>query len=243
MILLDKRSREPYYQQVSDGIRKLIESGFFSHGKKLPTLIELKDILNVSLKVVAQAYDDLSQKGFIYSRRGKGYYVESQVSFEVDLNEICDLESQLIFQLNMKRHILLFESIVPDDYVRDNLKLNKDEECYHILQYYGRNHKNALIQEIYLPKRLFPKLHETYEKHLTLKHLIERGYNYSFPKALAEYYSSSTSRQEELFLGLQANDPIWKIVTICKNKEDNLAMVNYFMSGNYVTLAVLLDVN
>jgi GntR family transcriptional regulator of bglA len=244
MKILNKLSKEPYYLQISQAFEKMIKTGYFSHGKKLPTLTEMREIFNVSLKVAAQTYDDLNQKGMIYSKRGKGFFVSYHESINIDLNYFYQIEAELVHEKNMERHILLFEKVCVDDYVAEQLELDEGEYCYHIKQTYGKDLKNVLLEDIYLPMSKFPKLSRNYEKYQTLPSLVMSGYRYSLNSFSNKYFSSHVAVEHEFILKLQLNEPLWRVESIYfTNDHKPIALVNHFLSGEYVTMEVMLDVD
>ncbi|MGE4571226.1 MAG: GntR family transcriptional regulator [Candidatus Izemoplasmatales bacterium] len=244
MRMLNKQAKEPYYLQISKAIETMILSGYFSHGQKLPTLLEMKDLFNVSLKVAAQAYDDLNKKGYIYSRRGKGYFVSFYEKVKIDLNHLYEIEAELVYEHQMSRDIILFEKVQVEGYVQEQLNLNSGEYCYHIKQVFGKNNRNVLLQDIYLPFNHFPKLNKVYDDFPTIPSLIMNGYRYNLNEFSNRFYSGQASIEHEIFLRLQNNDPLWRIETICYTDDDQpIALVNQYMSGEYVTMAVMLNVS
>jgi len=244
MKMLNKQSKEPYYVQLSHAIENMILTGYFQHGQKLPTLTEMKDMFQVSLKVAAQAYDDLNKKGYIYSQRGKGYFVSHYNQFRVDLKKLYELESELVHERLMERNIILFEKVSVEGYVAEQLKLNQGDQCFHIKQAFGHKHKNVLLQDIYLPSKHFPKLFKQYEDYPTLLSLIMNGYRYKIDRFKNRYYPSQATIEHEIFLQLQVNDPLWRIESVSFiNDNQPIALLNQYMSGEFITMAVMLDVN
>lgn len=244
MQILNKQAKEPYYLQLSQALESMIITGYFCHGEKLPTLTEMREIFNVSLKVAAQTYDDLNQKGLIYSRRGKGFFVSYHESIEIDLNYFYQIEAELIHEKNMERRILLFEKVEVNRYVAEQLELKEGDYCYHIKQAFGKDLNNVLLEDIYLPLSMFPKLNKNYEKYVTLPSLIMSGYRYSLNSFANKYFSSQVTIEHEIVLRLQLNDPLWRVESIYyTNDHKPIALVNHYLSGEYCTMEVMLDVN
>ncbi|MFP4478734.1 MAG: GntR family transcriptional regulator [Candidatus Izemoplasmatales bacterium] len=244
MQVLNKQSKESYYIQLSHALEKMIKSGYFSHGQKLPTLTEVREIFNVSLKVAAQTYDDLNQKGLVYSRRGKGFYVSYHEPIKIDLNYFYQIESELVHELHMDRHILLFEKVEVDGYVAEQLDLDEGAYCYHIKQTFGDDTKNVLLEDIYLPLTSFPKLYRNYEKYPTLPSLIMNGYRYNLDRFSNKYFSSQATIEHEITLKLCLNEALWRVESIFYTNENKpIALVNHYLSGEYVTMEVMLDVD
>ncbi len=82
LIALNYRDAKPIYGQVKDGFRKLILSGVFATGEKLPSVRELASELAINPNTIQRAYRELEAEGFIYSVAGKG-------SFAASLDEVA----------------------------------------------------------------------------------------------------------------------------------------------------------
>ena len=78
MILnLSELSDEPLHAQMSRQIRAKILCTDLRNGDPLPSIRRLARTQRVSVITVQRAYDDLEREGFVRSRRGKGFWVES----------------------------------------------------------------------------------------------------------------------------------------------------------------------
>lgn len=242
--MLNKNSKKAYYMQISEALESMIRSGYFFHGQKLPTLTDMKEIFNVSLKVSAQAYDDLNKKGLIYSKRGKGYFVSFFEHIQFNLESIHQLEAKLVYDLKMKRDVVLFELIKASDFIAEHLKLNDGQMCYHIKQFIGKNHQNILFQELFLPVDDFPGLEEKYDSYMTTPSLVMNGYRYNIDEFLNQFYASQASMEHDLFLRLKQGEPIWRIEsTFLSDSGRPIVFMNQYMSGEYIEMAVMIDVN
>lgn len=242
MFILNKKSSTPYSIQISQAYEKLILSGYFSHGEKLPTLMDIKNMFNVSIKVAAQAYDVLNEKGYIYSRRGKGFFVSHHQKLLIDLEDIDHIENKLIYEKNMVRNIILLEVVEVEHYIAEQLSLNENSLCYHIKQFYGRGTENVLLQDAYLPYKLFPNLETTISDYPTLRSIVIRGYGYKVEKLKNKYFPSQSSFEQIVTLKLQPQDPIWRIESIGTIHDKPIILINHYLSGEYTTMAVMLSV-
>lgn len=244
MKMLNKHQKKPYYLQLADALESMIHTGFFKHGQKLPTLTEMKDIFGVSLKVISKAYEHLGHKGYIYSRRGKGYFVSYYEKMSIDMDQLYQLEAQLFYERNMKRTVILFEKVEAQGYISEELSLKTGENCYHIKQCFGRHNQYVLLQDIYLPYKAFPKLSKAYDQYPTIPSLIMNGYRYNLDRLAHSFYPSQATIEHEVFLNLDNQAPLWRVETIClTDKKEPIALVNQYLSGEYVKMEVMIDVD
>lgn len=72
---IDRNAATPFYQQVYEQIARGIESGLYPAGRKLPSIRECARELGVSTTTVEQAYQRLTEEGYVQARRGSGYTI------------------------------------------------------------------------------------------------------------------------------------------------------------------------
>ena len=74
MISLNYRDSRPIYEQIKDGLRKLIVTGALSPDEKLPSVRSLATQLSINPNNIQRAYNELENEGYIYSVPGKGSF-------------------------------------------------------------------------------------------------------------------------------------------------------------------------
>ena len=74
MISLNYRDSCPIYEQIEDGLRKLIVTGALGADEKLPSVRALAAQLAINPNTIQRAYNDLESEGYIYSVPGKGSF-------------------------------------------------------------------------------------------------------------------------------------------------------------------------
>ena len=78
MIHLDYRDNRPIYEQVRDGLRRLMVTGVLADGDKLPSVRALAMDLAINPNTIQRAYAQLEAEGYIVSVSGKGTFVAQQ---------------------------------------------------------------------------------------------------------------------------------------------------------------------
>ena len=78
MIHLDYRDSRPIYEQVRDGLRRLMVTGVLAPGDKLPSVRALAVDLAINPNTIQRAYAQLETEGYIVSVSGKGTFVAEQ---------------------------------------------------------------------------------------------------------------------------------------------------------------------
>ena len=108
MIHLDYRDSRPIYEQVKDGLRRLMVTGIMVQGEKLPSVRALAAELAINPNTIQRAYAELEQEGFVVSVTGKGRFVaegESQTALRK-----AELTDKLIPVLSELRSLGMTES-------------------------------------------------------------------------------------------------------------------------------------
>ncbi len=79
MISLNYRDSRPIYEQIKDGLRKLIVTGAMAPDEKLPSVRALAMQLSINPNTIQRAYNELEGEGYIYSVPGKGSFATGSV--------------------------------------------------------------------------------------------------------------------------------------------------------------------
>ena len=74
MIVLNYRDSRPIYEQVKDGVRRLIVSGAIADGEKLPSVRQLAAQLAINPNTIQRAHNELEAEGWAVSVPGKGSF-------------------------------------------------------------------------------------------------------------------------------------------------------------------------
>ncbi len=90
MLILNYRDARPIYQQIKDGLRKLILTGAIAPDEKLPSVRALATELAINPNTIQRAYAELESEGAIYSVAGKG-------SFAAPINEAAAVRKEELY--------------------------------------------------------------------------------------------------------------------------------------------------
>ena len=100
MISLNYRDSRPIYEQIKDGLKKLIVSGAMAADEKLPSVRALATQLSINPNTIQRAYNELENEGFIYSVPGKGSFAAASVdSSESKKRELENKIREMIAEL------------------------------------------------------------------------------------------------------------------------------------------------
>ena len=93
MICLNYRDSRPIYEQIKDGLKKLIVSGAMAPGEKLPSVRALAQQLSINPNTIQRAYNELENEGYIYSIAGKGSFASGDAG--ADENRKRELQEKI----------------------------------------------------------------------------------------------------------------------------------------------------
>lgn len=89
---LNKKSSQPYYQQIEESIENAIRSGVLKHGDRLATVNEVAQFFSVSIMAPRKAYELLERKKCVTSIKGKGTFVNARPKLVIPLDTFYKIE-------------------------------------------------------------------------------------------------------------------------------------------------------
>ena len=94
MLQLNYRDSRPIYEQVKDGLRKLVISGAIAPDEKLPSVRSLASSLAINPNTIQRAYEALEREGYVYTVTGRGTFaaVQSDVGAERRTKLLADFD-------------------------------------------------------------------------------------------------------------------------------------------------------
>ena len=80
MLVIDKMSRKPIYEQIVEGIEREIVTGIIGEQEQLPSIRELSALLGINPNTAAKAYRELENQGYIFSSVGRGSFLTDKLA-------------------------------------------------------------------------------------------------------------------------------------------------------------------
>jgi len=75
VIRVDATSFVPIYEQIKQGVVRLVATGRLKVGEPLPSIRDLAADIIVNPNTVARAYRELEQDGFVSTLKGRGSFI------------------------------------------------------------------------------------------------------------------------------------------------------------------------
>lgn len=110
MVQLDYRDARPIYEQIKQGLRRLVISHAISENEKLPSVREFAARLAINPNTIQRAYRELESEGYLYTIPGKGTFAAGYPSFSEErqqelLSHFDEIVTELLF-LSIKKEDL-----------------------------------------------------------------------------------------------------------------------------------------
>ncbi len=88
MISVNYRDSRPLYEQIKEGVIKLILTRALKQDEKLPSVRELAVELAINPNTIQRAYRELESEGYIYIVTGRGAFVSPQEDAKADVSPL-----------------------------------------------------------------------------------------------------------------------------------------------------------
>ena len=106
MLSLDYRDARPIYEQVRDGLRRLVVTGALVQGEKLPSVRAMASTLAINPNTIQRAYEALEAEGYVYSVPGKGSFAAPNTGVDegrrTELYQVFDQAAAELLFLGVK---------------------------------------------------------------------------------------------------------------------------------------------
>ena len=100
MISLNYRDSRPIYEQIKDGLKKLIVTGGLTADERLPSVRAQATQLSINPNTIQRAYNELEGEGYIYSVPGKGSFAAANVGADENRRrELMEKVRELLAEL------------------------------------------------------------------------------------------------------------------------------------------------
>lgn len=108
MLTLNYRDSRPIYEQIKDGLRRMIVTGAMAQDEKLPSVRALATQLSINPNTIQRAYNELEAEGYIYSVAGKGSFVSGTADADAVQRETLRVDVKKL--LNELRYLGVTEA-------------------------------------------------------------------------------------------------------------------------------------
>jgi len=213
----------PIYYQIKQTIKTWIINKEFNPGGKIPSENELAERFGVSRLTVRQAISQLTQEGFLISRRGEGTFVTDNVHLIDSWNfEFRGLIDDFFFaQISeVKTKSVQINKTMAPRAIQEKLGLSREtEKVIQIKRLRYVRDRLLTFSVNYLPIEIGAKLQEQalYEK--SLLQILEQDLGIKFTEAVQTIEASFASQEVAQHLAIPSGSPVLFIERIMYTKR------------------------
>ncbi len=220
-ISIDTESAVPYYLQVMEAVKRLIDSGELKPGDMLTTELALSLQLGISRLVVHRAYRELVAEGLLLRKRAKGTFVSPPLdrNYTVVGPLFGVTEKMTSYGMKPSNRILLQEVIPASQEVKEELKLAKGAGVVHLYNLRMVGDLPLSVEDMYLPVDRFPKLAEIDMNNRSVYSTLEKLYDAHPEEALDVVSAGSATREEAHLLGVNRGAPVMRIKRMSTDRQ------------------------
>lgn len=215
----------PIYYQIKQTIKNWIINKEFSLGEKIPSENELAEKFNVNRLTIRQAIAQLTQEGFLKSRRGEGTFVTENEnlinSFNLEtMGFMDDLFYQQISKIKIKSVVM--NRVVPPKLIKEKLELNSDEkEVVQIKRVRILKEKLFTYTINYLPLAIGARMTEKDLYERPLLQILEQDMGIRFTEAVQKIEASFADKEVAEKLEIASGSPILFVERIIYTQKHN----------------------
>ncbi len=240
-ISIDRQSAIPYYHQLKEKVKALIENGELKPGDCLPSEVRLGEQLGISRLVVHRALRELVTEGLLIRVRARGTFVAPLMKhrFMVTGPLFSITEDLSIDALEPSNKVLQQEVILADEELRSQLKLPEGSSVVHLQNLRLAKGLPFSVEEMYLSCERFPGMADQKLENQSIYLILEKLYGAYPQDALDTISADIASRDEARLLGINTAAPVMRVVRTSTDRTGQPVEFTkiVFHAGRYQLLA------
>lgn len=227
------------YDKVKFLLKKYIEDNNLKRGDKIPTEVELCEMMDASRITVRRAITELEEAGILEKIHGKGTFVKSAGKRPIHILDIQGFTEGLSTSERKFKKEILKKQIVTSD--SELMKVFNRKEPFEVIELIRRikdDHDIFSVDFAYIPLDLFPDIYQKLDEDVSTFKLME--------DAGADFYKTSKKIEvqlpdddiQELFF-ISRIDPVIKVKKIITDEKNiPIHFSEYYLLGERVVLDI-----
>jgi len=228
--MIDKNSPLPIYYQLSEQIKRLIQTEQLLPGDLLPSEREYAERYNISRMTVRQALNNLVTEGLLYRKKGKGTFV-AEKKFEQNLQGLTSFSEDMQYRgYTPSNQLISFQLTQADKPIAKSLQLNTGDPIYEIKRVRLANDAPVAVETIYTPQKIVGHLQEQ-DFTASFYTFIENNLQFTIKHGDQVIESALANNFETEHLHLQKGDPVLLMHRITYLNNDSETPFEYVRSA------------
>ena len=217
---LDRNSFVPYYRQVADQIRALIQEGKLATGEAFCSEGELSRQLGISKMTVRQAFQSLRQDGLLLVEKGKRPVVGAG-RVQKNVQELRGFSEEMNRRgLRPSSKLLSIRIAPPDAEASEALRLADSERVYRIQRLRYASNQLVGLELSQLPASLFPSLEKHNLDKASLYSVLEKSYGVKLDWSEEQLEATPAQKEEAALLHVTSGTPLFFVRRTVYTAED-----------------------
>ncbi|MBP9920590.1 MAG: GntR family transcriptional regulator [Proteiniclasticum sp.] len=232
------------YDQIRIMILKMIETGEFQEGEKIPSELELIELFGASRITVRRAIKELEDEGVLKIVRGKGTFVEKAKRPVRILNLEEGFTDGLQIGNNQVTKVILEKKIITASKGISRLfESEKPIEVLKLVRVIREGEKPISVDYAFLPVEIYPDIENLVGDNISTFRLINNHYKVHFRKAKKEVEIVHPNDEVAALMKVSPLDQIVQIRKIIWDENRPVHYSQYYLRADRIKLSIDIDVN
>lgn len=217
---LDRNSFVPYYHQVADQIRALIQKGTLAAGDAFCSEGELSRQLGISKMTVRQAFQSLRHEGLLLVEKGKRPVIGAG-RVHKNVQELRGFSEEMNRRgLRPSSKLLSIRMTVPDAEASEALRLADSERVHRIERLRYASNQLVGLEISQLPASLFPRLEKHNLEKTSLYSVLENSYGVKLDWSEEQLEAMPAGKEQAALLHVTSGTPLFFVRRTVYTAED-----------------------
>lgn len=210
---INKNLPIPYYYQIAQDLREIIEDAGFSidleqDERALPSEVELSNVYQVTRGTVRNALALLEREGLIYREKGRGTFLRRR-RIQLDLTRLCSTTEDMKARgWTTSTRVLGVTSLHPGTHIRQQLRMPDGELAWEVYRLRLADGEPISLQWAYLPCQRTPGLDQL-DLTGSLYYALKDQHGIELKTADQVIRSRAVSDEEAGLLQITEGDPVF----------------------------------
>lgn len=207
--LIRKDCAKPIYVQVIEYLSDKISSGRWRESDRIPSEVELTEMLGVSRGSVKKAISKLVDNGTLEQIQGKGTYVKARdISFPLAEGLISFSESLTEQGIEFTTEIISSEVRIADEEIAAHLNISAGSPYLHLERVRRVKGEPIMYIENNISSSLAPNVAEADFVNESLFSILERLTGHQVAYSKTTFIASAADAQRSRYLGVDQKSPL-----------------------------------
>ena len=233
------------YDQIRVMILKMIETGEFREGEKIPSEQELGELFGASRITIRRAIKELENEKVLKIVRGKGTFIEKTkkpvriLNLEEGFTDGLQIGTNQVTKVILEKKIITASRKISKLFMRDEpievLKLIRIiREC---------SGQPISVDYAFIPLDIYPDIEEKVSDNISTFRLIHNYYGINFKKAKKEVEIVHPNNEIAKLMNVSQIDQVIQIRKIIWDENRPVHYSQYYLRADSIKLSIDIDVN